>query len=42
VLLGLSCRESGLTLVTDNIADFEKISRIVPVPYVAPWPGTRT
>ncbi len=42
VLLGLSCRESGLTLVTDNIADFEKISRIVPVPYVAPWPGTLT
>jgi len=38
VLLGLSCREAGLTLVTDNLADFERISRIVPVPYRAPWP----
>ncbi|MBP6668923.1 MAG: hypothetical protein KA180_05710 [Gemmatimonadales bacterium] len=38
VLLGLSCREAGLTLVTDNLADFERISRIVPVPYLAPWP----
>jgi predicted nucleic acid-binding protein len=39
VLLCLSCRESGLTLVTDNITDFEKISRIVPIPFVVPWPG---
>ncbi len=38
VLLGLSCREAGVTLVTDNAADFARISRIVPVPYTAPWP----
>jgi predicted nucleic acid-binding protein len=39
VLLGLSCREAGITLVTDNLADFARISRIVPVPFAAPWPG---
>ena len=39
VLLALSCREAGVTLVTDNTADFERIGRIVPVPHVAPWPG---
>lgn len=39
VLLGLSCREAGMTLVTDNVADFQRISRVVPIPYVAPWPG---
>lgn len=42
VLLGLSCREAGVTLVTDNTADFARISRIVSVPYTAPWPGTRS
>jgi predicted nucleic acid-binding protein len=38
VLLGLSCREAGVTLVTDNAVDFGRISRIVPVVHVAPWP----
>lgn len=39
VLLGLSCREAGVTLITENVADFARISRVVPVPYIAPWPG---
>jgi predicted nucleic acid-binding protein len=38
VLLGLSCREAGVTLVTDNTRDYARISRIVPVPFVPPWP----
>jgi predicted nucleic acid-binding protein len=42
VLLGLSCREAGVTLVTDNEADFARISRVVPVPYAAPWPGVES
>jgi predicted nucleic acid-binding protein len=38
VLLALSCREAGITLVTANTKDFERISRIVPFRFVAPWP----
>lgn len=38
VLLGLSCREAGVTLVTDNAADFARIARIIPVPYISAWP----
>jgi predicted nucleic acid-binding protein len=40
VLLALSCREAGVTLVTDNAADFERISRIAPISHVPPWPRT--
>lgn len=40
VLLGLSCREAGITLVTDNIRDFARISRVIPIPFTAPWPTT--
>jgi predicted nucleic acid-binding protein len=29
VLLALSCREAGDTLVTDNLRDFERIGRFV-------------
>jgi predicted nucleic acid-binding protein len=42
VLLALSCRESGMTLVTSNQRDFARIHRVVPLEYVAPWPGART
>ena len=38
VLLALSCREAGLVLVTDNGRDFERIARVVPFDFVAPWP----
>jgi predicted nucleic acid-binding protein len=38
VLLALSCREAGLVLVTDNRRDFERIARVVPFDFVAPWP----
>jgi predicted nucleic acid-binding protein len=38
VLLALSCREAGCTLVTDNLRDFERIRRFVSFEFTAPWP----
>lgn len=38
VLLALSCREVGLTLVTANFKDFSRIARIVPFKFTPPWP----
>ncbi|MDQ3674299.1 MAG: type II toxin-antitoxin system VapC family toxin [Gemmatimonadota bacterium] len=38
VLLALSCREAGLTLVTENAADFARIRRVTPFEFVPPWP----
>lgn len=38
-LLAASCREAGATLITDNVADFEEISRHLEVPFQAPWPS---
>ena len=45
ILLALSCRESGCVLVTENERDFQRIRRLVPFEYTAPWPaqaGTRS
>lgn len=39
VLLALSCRESGLVLVTDNQRDFKRIAGIAPFEFVRPWPA---
>ncbi len=38
ILLALSCREAGCTLVTDNGRDFTRIRRFVPFEFVPPWP----
>jgi len=38
VLLAVSCREAGLTLVTNNTADFELIAEVEPVRFGLPWP----
>jgi predicted nucleic acid-binding protein len=38
ILLALSCRESGLVLVTDNRGDFERIARFASFRFVDPWP----
>lgn len=38
VLLAVSCREEGATLVTSNLADFERIRRVERFEFVAPWP----
>ena len=39
VLLALSCREAGCTLVTDNERDFARIRRFVQFDFMKPWPG---
>ena len=39
VLLAVACREAGITLVTDNEGDFERIGRHVDFDFVKPWPG---
>lgn len=38
VLLAVSCREVGATLVTRNLVDFERIRLIERFEFVAPWP----
>jgi predicted nucleic acid-binding protein len=38
VLLALSCRESGVVLVTANTRDFARIARLAAFAFVAPWP----
>lgn len=39
VLLALSCRESGCTLITENVRDFGWIRRLAPFSFVPPWPA---
>jgi len=39
VLLALSCRESGVVLVTANTRDFARIARLAAFDFVAPWPA---
>lgn len=38
VLLAVSCREAGITLVTENAKDFVRIGRYVDFDFEAPWP----
>jgi predicted nucleic acid-binding protein len=38
VLLAMSCRESGLVLVTKNVRDFARIAARRRFDYVEPWP----
>lgn len=38
VLLALSCRESGVVLVTENHRDFARIAEVRKFDFVAPWP----
>ena len=39
VLLAASCRENGIVLVTENIADFDRIAKHLGFDFVEPWPG---
>ncbi len=41
VLIALSCREAGVTLVTSNTRDFARIAAVTPVDFVEPWPSAR-
>lgn len=38
VLLGVSCREAGVVLITTNVADFARIRTVEPFRFVSPWP----
>ncbi len=38
VLLAVSRREAGATLVTRNEHDFDRIRRVMPFRFVQPWP----
>jgi predicted nucleic acid-binding protein len=38
VLLAMSCRESGIVLVTKNVRDFARIAARRRFEYVEPWP----
>lgn len=38
VLIAVSCRAGGHTLITGNIGDFELISEVDPIRFVRPWP----
>lgn len=38
ILLAMSCRESGVVLVTDNVRDFERIAEVCAFDFVPPWP----
>ena len=42
MLLAVTCREAGVTLVTENRRDFESIARVAPFEFVAPWPSPST
>jgi predicted nucleic acid-binding protein len=39
VLLAMSCREAGVTLVTGNGRDFARIAAVREFEFVAPWPS---
>jgi predicted nucleic acid-binding protein len=39
ILLAASCREHGVTLVTKDSADFERIRRVLRFDFVAGWPA---
>ena len=36
ILIAASCREHGVTLVTRNVGDFERIARVLPFAFTAP------
>jgi predicted nucleic acid-binding protein len=41
VLLAITCREHGVSLVTENTRDFDRIRRHLRFDFVAPWPSAR-
>ncbi len=38
-LIAACCREEGLTLVTENAQDFNRIQKRIKFEFVAPWPS---
>lgn len=41
VVLAVSCRTAGVTLITNNVVDFERIRRVERFDFTTPWPGGR-
>ena len=39
ILIAASCREAGITVVTDNARDFRRIQSVFPFEFQAAWPG---
>lgn len=39
VLIAASCRENGLTLITENERDFRRIQKRLKFEFVTPWPS---
>jgi predicted nucleic acid-binding protein len=37
-LLAASCRESGMTLITENVEYFKEVRRYLRFEYLPPWP----
>ena len=42
ILLAISCREAGVTLITDNTRDFERIEKHFRFDFIQPWPDAAT
>ena len=38
ILLATSCREAGVTLITNNLGDFRHIHTVFPFEFRGPWP----
>ena len=38
ILLATSCREAGVTLITNNLGDFRRIHTVFPFEFRGPWP----
>jgi predicted nucleic acid-binding protein len=39
-LIAASCREEGVTLITRNVRDFERIRKVERVQFAEPWPAS--
>lgn len=38
-ILAASCREEGVTLITNDLDDFDLIRKVLPFEVLRPWPG---
>ena len=38
IMIAVSCREAGVTVVTENDRDFGRLQRIISFDFVPPWP----
>lgn len=39
-LIAASCREEGVTLITENVRDFERIRIVERIVFARPWPAS--